>query len=102
MSGTAHITGGGLQGNLQRVLPKDTDARIETGSWPVPPVFAFLQQQGRIEPDEMARVFNLGVGLVLIVRPTFADSIVRQLESLGERAFVIGRIVPVRGRVCVE
>ncbi len=102
VSGMAHITGGGLPGNLQRVLPKDTDARIDTGSWPVPPIFGFLQQQGVIEPDEMARVFNLGVGLGLIVRPTFGDSIVRQLKRLGERAFVIGRIVPGRGRVCVE
>ncbi len=102
VSGMAHITGGGLPGNVRRVLPAKLDARVDTRSWVVPPIFSFLQDQGRIEDDEMFGVFNMGVGLVLIVRPSFADSVLRQLNRLGEDAFVMGKIVPGSGRVRLE
>ena len=93
---------GGLPGNLERVLPREVDARIDCGSWTAPPVFDLIQQRGNVEPNEMRRVFNMGVGFVLIVRPTFADSVVRQLSRLGEQAFVMGRIVRGSGSVCLD
>lgn len=99
VSGMAHITGGGLPGNVNRALPKDVDARIDTKAWETPAIFRFLEERGGVERDEMYRVFNMGIGYVLIVRPTFADSIVRQLNRMGERAFVIGEVVKGQGKV---
>ncbi len=99
VSGMAHITGGGLPGNVIRVLPDHLDAVIDTSAWTVPPIFDFLQAQGKIDRDEMLRVFNMGVGFVLIVRPTFADSVVRQLNRQGERAFIMGKISQGTGTV---
>jgi phosphoribosylformylglycinamidine cyclo-ligase len=90
--GIAHITGGGLQENLQRILPGGVRAVIEPDSWPVPPVFSWIQRLGEIDPAEMNRVFNMGVGLVMVMKPLFADSICRQLASLGLEAWQIGRI----------
>jgi phosphoribosylformylglycinamidine cyclo-ligase len=102
ISGMAHITGGGLPGNVNRALPDDVDAKISLDAWDVPPIFPFLQKHGNIEEDEMFRVFNMGVGYVLIVRPAFADSIVRQLNRRGERAFVLGKIMKGKGNVRLE
>ena len=99
ISGMAHITGSGLAENLVRALPGNVDAVIDRASWPVPPVFTFLQKHGRIDDEEMRRVFNLGVGYCLIVRPTFAESVAEQLRKLGERAFVIGEVVKGTGKV---
>ncbi len=99
VSGMAHITGGGLPGNVVRVLPDDLDAVIDTSTWTVPPIFDFLQAHGKFDRDEMLRVFNMGVGFVLIVRPTFADSVVRQLNRQGERAFIMGNISKGTGAV---
>ncbi|UCD76927.1 MAG: phosphoribosylformylglycinamidine cyclo-ligase [Phycisphaerales bacterium] len=102
VSGMAHITGGGLAGNLCRALHDGVDARINRKSWEVPPIFDFLQQRGGIEPEEMDRVFNMGIGYTLIVRPTFADSVVRQLKRAGETAMIIGGIVNGKGNVRLE
>jgi len=88
----AHITGGGLIGNIPRVLPNTCNAVIKKSSWPVPPVFSFLQNTGPIEEDEMFRVFNMGIGFVLIVAPDFADSITKKLKRYGEKVFKIGTI----------
>jgi len=98
ISGMAHITGGGLSGNLRRSLHDRVDAVIRP-VWDVPPVFRFLQEQGRVDDAEMERVFNMGIGYCLIVRPAFRDSVRRRLERLGERVWEIGRIVRGRGRV---
>ena len=102
VSGMAHITGGGLASNLARVLPPDVDALLDAGTWTVPGVFELLRRRGDIDHREMRRVFNMGVGYVLIVRPTFADSVANQLRALGENAFAIGRIVKGSGRVRLE
>jgi len=100
--GMAHITGGGLGGNIRRVLPADCDAVITKDSWPRPRIFPFLQGTGPVEEEEMFRVFNMGVGFVLIVARDFADSIVRKLERYGERAYRIGMIKAGHGRVVIR
>ncbi|MEN1680202.1 MAG: phosphoribosylformylglycinamidine cyclo-ligase [Planctomycetota bacterium] len=89
----AHITGGGLEENLCRVLPSGAAAKIEPGSWPVPPVFTWLQELGEVEDAEMARVFNRGIGLAMVVSEYFADSVKAQLEAEGETCWRIGEIV---------
>ena len=102
VSGMAHITGGGLPGNVIRALPEKMDAVINTKAWPGPPIFDFLQTQGNIDQDEMYKVFNMGVGYTLIVRPTFAESVVKQLNSLGEKAFIMGKITKGKGEVKLQ
>lgn len=99
VSGMAHITGGGLPGNVNRSLPEECDAKLDREAWDVPPIFEFLRKHGNVDPDEMDRVFNMGIGYVLIVRPTFADAVVRRLRRYGEDARVIGKIVKGSGRV---
>ena len=86
----AHITGGGLLENPPRVLPDDTAAVIDTGSWPVPPVFAWLASAGGMEAGEMARTFNCGIGMVAVVAPEDTASITRALEAQGETVYSIG------------
>ena len=89
----AHITGGGLLENVPRVLPEGLRAEIDADSWPLPRLMAFLQAQGNIEPEEMARTFNCGVGMVVVVRGGYAESVSATLEQAGETVFPIGRIV---------
>ena len=96
----AHITGGGFLGNIPRVLPEAMGARIVRGTWPVPPIFSIIQQLGRIdEKEEMYRVFNMGIGMVLIVSPSAADAIMRRLKRAGQPAYLIGEVV--EGAHCV-
>jgi phosphoribosylformylglycinamidine cyclo-ligase len=85
--GLAHITGGGLIDNLPRVLPKDCDAVIETKSWRTPAIFELLQRKGKVERAEMYQVFNMGIGMAVIVSAKNAKRVARQL-----RAKPIGRI----------
>ncbi len=89
----AHITGGGLLDNIPRVLPKKTKAVIDTDSWQWPAIFSWLQQQGNIQSREMYRTFNCGVGMVLVVPAKFAQDAISILNSSGETAWVIGKIV---------
>jgi phosphoribosylformylglycinamidine cyclo-ligase len=89
----AHITGGGLLENVPRVLPKGLHARIDAGAWPQSPLMAFLQGQGHIEPGEMARTFNCGIGMVAIVAPADAVEVEQRLGEAGETVFRIGEIV---------
>ena len=99
VSGMAHITGGGLAGNLNRALHKGVDAVIDRSTWPILPVFDFLRTQGDVAPAEMDRVFNMGIGYTLIVRPTFAEGVKRKLERAGETVYTLGEIVPGTGKV---
>jgi phosphoribosylformylglycinamidine cyclo-ligase len=92
INGAAHITGGGITGNLPRVLPKGKRAVIERGSWPVPPVFDLIQKIGVVEQDEMDRTFNNGLGLILVVGAKQVDGVRRTLKRMGEQTFVIGDI----------
>jgi phosphoribosylformylglycinamidine cyclo-ligase len=90
--GLAHITGEGLPGNVPRVLPPGKRVFLKRGSWPMPPVFPWLQKLGDIEQPEMDKVFNNGIGFVMIVSPFFADSIQRRLCDGGVPTFVIGEV----------
>ena len=99
VSGMAHITGAGIPGNVPRAFESDLDARIDLKSWTVPPIFDFLAKHGNVERSEMWNVFNMGVGYVLIVRPSFADSIIKRLTRLGEHAWVMGEMVAGDGKV---
>jgi phosphoribosylformylglycinamidine cyclo-ligase len=90
IKGMAHITGGGLTGNLPRILPEGITARIKDGSWPVPPVFHMIEIMGNIDRNEMRRTFNLGIGYVMIVPGDSAGLAVSLLEKSGYVAYEIG------------
>ena len=90
----AHITGGGLLENVPRVLPEGLHARIDAGGWELPRLMAWLQAQGNIEPEEMARTFNCGIGMVLAVAADDAADVIAELEAAGESVAVIGGIEP--------
>jgi phosphoribosylformylglycinamidine cyclo-ligase len=92
VKGIAHITGGGFEGNLPRVLPNGVQAQIDPKSWPRPPIFDLLQRIGEISDDEMLRVFNCGIGMVAIVPPEQTDEILDRLAALSERAYRIGTV----------
>ena len=89
----AHITGGGLTENLPRAIPPDLAAKVFCDSWARPPVFDFLQKSGKVDEDEMRRVFNCGIGFAVVVRDENAQDAAAILRDAGERAFVIGEIV---------
>ena len=93
MNGIAHITGGGLQENIERILPEGCKAIVDRSSLKIPSCFRWLQEKGNIAEDEMFRVFNMGIGMALIVRPLQFDNICQQLEELGTEHSVIGEIV---------
>ncbi len=95
----AHITGGGMIENIPRVLPKGCAVEIREGSWEVPPIFPFLQGLGDVPRDEMYRVFNMGVGMVILTGPLYTRQILRTLARAGERARLIGSVVRGDGEV---
>ncbi|GJL56519.1 MAG: phosphoribosylformylglycinamidine cyclo-ligase [Nitrospirales bacterium] len=90
--GLAHITGGGLTGNVPRVLPSHCEILIKRGAWPVPEIFNVIQRTGHIEEEEMFRVFNMGIGMVVIVASTDVDRVLSYMNNLGEGAYIIGEI----------
>jgi phosphoribosylformylglycinamidine cyclo-ligase len=90
----AHITGGGLLENVPRVLTEGLRARIDAGAWPQPPLMGFLQAEGAIEPAEMARTLNCGIGMAVILREDEVASATHALEQAGERVLRIGRVEP--------
>jgi len=94
IAGMAHITGGGFFDNIPRILPKACQALIRAGSWDIPPIFQFLQEQGGVSEDEMYHVFNRGIGYVFISEPEETDDIIQLLAAMGKKAYRIGEIVP--------
>jgi phosphoribosylformylglycinamidine cyclo-ligase len=97
LRGIAHITGGGIKGNLPRILPPNYKASLRKGSWQVPPIFSLLQREGRISEEEMWRTFNNGIGMILVVKSEEAEGILIRLKELGERAYLIGEISEATG-----
>lgn len=94
LHGMAHITGGGISDNLPRILPGDTHALIRVGSWPLPELFHFLQEKGEVESEEMFRVFNMGIGMILAVDPAGLAEVLALLRSVGQKSYVIGTLQP--------
>lgn len=92
INGMVHVTGGGFDGNVPRVLPKGVRARLDPDSWPQPPIFAWLQRRGEIDRAEMHRVFNCGIGMILVVPREQADDISQRLHGMDERVWRIGEI----------
>ncbi|HEX6410179.1 MAG TPA: phosphoribosylformylglycinamidine cyclo-ligase [Sphingomicrobium sp.] len=92
IKGLAHITGGGLLENIPRVLPADRHAFVDAGSWDHPPIFELLSEGGNVEPAEMVRTFNCGIGMVAIVGASDAGDVHSRLEGAGETVFEVGRI----------
>ena len=95
----AHITGGGLPGNLDRALPKTLDAVVDLKSWEVPNVFQVLRDAGKVEAMEMYRAFNMGVGMVVIAPADAADAVMRAAQVAGDRAWVMGHVSAGTGAV---
>jgi phosphoribosylformylglycinamidine cyclo-ligase len=92
INGLAHITGGGLLENIPRVLPDSCHAVIDAGRWDFPLIFALLQEGGNLRAEEIARTFNCGIGMAVIVAAGEADRVSNALQSSGERVFEIGRV----------
>ncbi len=92
VKGMAHITGGGLIENVPRVLPPGTQARLDRALWMRPPIFDWLQRHGSVTDDEMHRVFNCGIGMIVVVAPAHVERTLRMLADAGERASRIGTI----------
>ena len=90
--GIAHITGGGISDNLVRVVPQACSILIRKESWDVPPIFSFLQQAGNISEKEMARTFNMGLGMIIVVPDNAVLDVLQRVEAMNDRAFVIGEI----------
>ncbi|MHB9032942.1 MAG: phosphoribosylformylglycinamidine cyclo-ligase [Anaerolineae bacterium] len=99
ITGLAHITGGGFIDNVPRILPEGTAAVIRRASWQVPPLFQLIEREGHIDHDEMYRVFNMGIGMVIVVAPADAPAVI---AASGDSARVIGQIITRRGDTRVE
>ena len=92
VSGLCHITGGGFAGNVPRILPRGVRARVNPTSWPRPGIYAWIQGQAEFDEDELLRVFNCGIGMLVVAPESQAADICHRLSGLGERAYVIGQI----------
>ena len=97
LNGLAHITGGGIPGNLPRVLPEGLGAAGDRSAWTAPPLVRVLQRAGGVDRDEMYRVFNMGIGMVAVVSADRSDDVLARLSSAGEHPVVLGEIVPGTG-----
>jgi phosphoribosylformylglycinamidine cyclo-ligase len=93
LKGLAHITGGGLVDNIPRVLPENTQAVLRRDSWTMPPLFRWLQMKGGVADAEMVRVFNCGIGMVVVVDPQEATAVIASIEQQGLNAWLLGDIV---------
>jgi phosphoribosylformylglycinamidine cyclo-ligase len=98
----AHITGGGLPGNVSRALPDTFDAVIDTSTWEVPNHFQVLQHAGEVSRDEMFRTFNMGVGMVVITDARSADAVISSARATGVDAWIAGQVVRGSGNVILE
>jgi phosphoribosylformylglycinamidine cyclo-ligase len=99
IKGLAHLTGGGFIENIPRILPEGSAASIHTDSWPVPALFTLIQQKGEVAPAEMYRVFNMGIGMVVIVAKEDADQI---QQAIPEQTYLIGEIVAGQKNVILD
>ena len=99
IDGISHITGGGFTENIPRMLPAGMGCEINLGSWPVRPIFNYLQEKGQIAESEMLRTFNMGIGLALAVHQNHVENVLKALNAEYEQAYVIGRVIEGQGTV---
>ncbi|NMB11213.1 MAG: phosphoribosylformylglycinamidine cyclo-ligase [Firmicutes bacterium] len=99
VAGVANISGGGLPENVPRSMPANLDAMIQKGSWPVHPIFRILQKVGNVDEAEMYNTFNMGIGMVVMVRPGLVDDAIELLNESGIKTHIIGKLVPGQGKV---
>ena len=97
LKGLSHITGGGFLENIPRVLPAGTGCYVDARAWELPPVFKWLMKEGRIQPLEMARTFNNGIGMILIVSPDSTDEVIQTFQASGEQVYRVGEVVAGEG-----
>ena len=97
--GLAHITGGGLTENIPRILPEGTSVQIDSGSWPVLPVFRLMQQIGNVPEAEMYRTFNMGIGMIVVCTEEDAQGVKTHIEGRGETCYEVGHVIPGRQEV---
>lgn len=97
VKGIANITGGGFIENIPRILPKGLGIEIEKGTWPVHPIFTYIQEKGEVEEGEMYRTFNMGIGMVFIASKKFKYSDIKKVENLGTKVYEIGRVIDKEG-----
>ncbi len=102
IKGLAHITGGGFVDNIPRVLPKNCDVVIRKGTWDMPPIFQIIQAKGGVPADELYQVFNMGIGMTLIVAAEKADEVLRVIGAQNQKAWVIGEVLRGKGIVRLE
>jgi len=102
VNGMAHITGGGFYENINRIIPENMNVSIEEGSWPIPDIFKYLGTHGNLKKDEMYRVFNMGIGLVLILAPGLINQAIDELKKLKEKAYIIGEVAGGTGKVTIN
>jgi phosphoribosylformylglycinamidine cyclo-ligase len=100
--GMAHITGGGMSGNIPRILPRNCSVVIRRGTWPVPPVFDLIGRKGKLSIGEMYRVFNMGIGMILVVSPGETESLIRSIPKRSAHPYRIGEVVRSRGSRAVS
>ena len=91
--GLAHITGGGIEDNILRIVPKACNISIQSEIWDVPPIFSFLQQAGNVSDAEMRRIFNNGIGMIAVVPAEATGDVLQRLEAMNEKAYLIGEIM---------
>ena len=101
VKGMAHITGGSLYDNIPRILPKGLSVTIHSDAWPVPPIFKLLQEWGHVETREMYHTFNMGIGMVLVVKPELVERVVEVLQAQGEVVYSIGLVREGQGEVTI-
>ena len=102
IKGLAHITGGGLPGNLPRCIPDGLKAVLRAGSWEEPPIFSLIAERGEVARDEMLRTFNMGLGMCVVIAPTAVDTAITALKAQGLRAWHVGEIVAGSGEATAE
>ena len=97
LKGLSHITGGGFLENIPRILPSGTGCYVDAKAWELPPVFKWLMKEGRVQPLEMARTFNNGIGMILIVSPDNVDKVILTLQASDEQVYRVGEVVAGEG-----
>ena len=102
LNGLAHITGGGIPGNLVRILPYETSAAVNSSAWKVPPIFSLIQKAGEINRDEMYQVFNMGIGMIAVVGKDKLEDVLRDLKGMNEKFWVIGEITTGKKEVILK